>query len=57
MKKHLTADEVRKIFSDPYSLRKGIELWKTAEKRGEKLIRSIKNERKKLLRKLIEKFD
>jgi hypothetical protein len=49
MKKHLTEDEIRKVFSDPYSLRKGIELWKTAEKKGEEFIKKIKKERKKLL--------
>jgi len=49
MKKYLTEDDIRKIFTDPNSLRKGIELWKTAEKRGEAFMRKIKNERKKSL--------
>jgi hypothetical protein len=49
MKKYLTEDNIRKIFTDPNSLRKGIELWKTAEKRGEVFMKRIKNERKKLL--------
>ncbi|MHC1636528.1 MAG: SDH family Clp fold serine proteinase [Candidatus Methanospirareceae archaeon] len=48
-KKYLTEDDIRKIFTDPNSLRKGIELWKTAEKRGQTFIRKIKNERKKSL--------
>ena len=47
MKKYLTEDDIRKIFTDPNSLRKGIELWKTAERSGEVFIRKIKNERKK----------
>lgn len=49
MKKYLTEDDIRRIFTDPDSLRKGIELWKIAGKRGETLIRKIKNKRKKLL--------
>ena len=49
MKKYLTEDDIRKIFTAPNSLRKGIELWKTAEKRGEAFMRKIKNERKKSL--------
>lgn len=49
MKKYLTEKDIRKIFTDPNSLRKGIELWKTAEKKGEEFIRKIKNERKKSL--------
>jgi hypothetical protein len=51
MKKHLTNAEIRKIFTDPYLLRKGIKLWKDAEKRGEEFIRNVKEERKKLLEK------
>ena len=47
MKKHITDVEIRKIFSDPNALKKAIKLWKEAEKRGEKLIRKIKEERKK----------
>ena len=53
MKKHITNTEIRKIFSDPYSLKKGIKLWKEAEKRSEKFIRKIKEERKKLLERTI----
>lgn len=34
MKKHLTSKEIKKIFSDPLSLKKGIRLWSKAE--GEK---------------------
>ncbi len=49
MKKHLTDAEIRKIFTDPYSLKRGIKLWKDAEKRGEEFIKNIKEERKKLL--------
>jgi len=51
MKKHLTDDEIKRIFTDPYSLKKGMKLWKDAEKRGEEFIRNIKEERKKLLKK------
>ena len=50
MKKYLTEDDIRKVFTDPNSLRKAIKLWKTAEKRGEAFVRKIINERKKLLR-------
>lgn len=46
MKKHLTVAEIREVFSDPYSLRKAIRLWKEAEKEGEELIKRIKEERK-----------
>jgi len=51
MKKHLTDDEIKRIFTDPYSLKKGMKLWKDAEKRGEEFIRNVKEERKKLLKK------
>ena len=47
MKKYLTEDDIRKIFTNPDALRNGIRLWKTAERRGEVFIRKIKNERKK----------
>ena len=50
MKKYLTEDEIRKIFTNPDSLKKAIKLWKTAEKREEVFIRKIINERKKLLK-------
>jgi len=53
MKKHLTDTEIREIFSNPYSLKRGIKLWKDAEKRGEKFIRNVKEERKKLLERTI----
>ena len=49
MRRYLTENEIRKIFTDPNSLKKGIELWKKAEKRGEAFAREIKNERKKSL--------
>jgi len=49
MKKHLSDEEIRKIFSDPYSLRKGIKLWKDAEKKGKEFVKHIKEQRKKLL--------
>jgi len=35
MKKYLTEDDIRKVFTNPNSLRKAIKLWRTAEKRGE----------------------
>ena len=50
MKKYLTEDDIRKVFTNPNSLRKAIKLWKTAEKRGEAFVRKIINERKKSLR-------
>jgi len=52
MKKHLTDGEIKRIFTDPYSLKRGMKLWKGAEKRGEKFIRHVKEEKKKLLEKL-----
>jgi len=50
MKKCLTEEEVRKIFTDPNSLRKALTLWKTAEKRGYNLVRRMINERKEELK-------
>jgi len=47
MKKYLTEDDIRKIFTNPNALRNGIKLWRTAERSGEVFIRKIKNERKK----------
>ena len=44
--------KIRKIFSDPNSLRKVIELWKNAEKKGEPFIRKIINERKEQFKRL-----
>ena len=52
MKKHVSDIEIRKIFSDPYSLKKGMKLWKDAEKRGKEFINKVKEERKKLLERL-----
>ncbi len=49
MKKCLTEEEVRKIFTDPNSLRKALVLWKMAEKRGYNLVRKMMNERKEEL--------
>jgi len=46
MKRRLTEEDIRKIFTDPNSLRKTLVLWKTAEKRGYKLVRRMINERK-----------
>ena len=50
MKKYLTEDEIRKIFTNPDSLKKAIKLWKTAERGGEVFVRKMINERKKSLR-------
>ena len=50
MREHLTEEDMRKIFTDPNSLRKALVLWKTAEKRGCKLVRRMINERKERLR-------
>ena len=46
MRKHLTEEDMRKIFTDSNSLRKALILWKTAEKRGCNLVRRMMNERK-----------
>ena len=46
MREHLTEEDIRKIFTNPNSLRKALVLWKTAEKRGYKLVRKMVNERK-----------
>jgi len=48
MKRHLTEEDIRKIFTDLNSLRKALVLWKTAERRGLNLVRKMINERKKL---------
>jgi len=50
MKRCLTEEEVRKIFTNPNSLRKTLVLWETAEKRGYKLVRKMMNERKEELK-------
>jgi len=50
MKKYLTEDDIRKIFTNPNALKDAIRLWKTAEKNGMPLIRKIINERKELLK-------
>lgn len=47
MKKCLPTEMIRKIFSDPLALKKGQQLWKTAEKKGEKFIKEVKNKRRK----------
>jgi hypothetical protein len=49
MKKHLTDAEIKKLFTNPYSLRKTIKLWKDVEKGGMEFVRNVKEERKKLL--------
>jgi hypothetical protein len=54
MKKHLTDTEIKKLFADPYSLRKTIKLWKDAEKGGMEFVRNVKEERKKLFEKTIK---
>ena len=56
MKRHLTDVEIRKIFTNPYSLKKGLKLWKDAEKKGNELINRVKEERKKLLKPLVYSF-
>ena len=42
-KKVLTLKEIKKIFSDPFSLRKTIKKWKKAEKEGLKFVEFFKN--------------
>ena len=48
MKRHLTEEDIRKIFTDLNSLRKTLVLWKTVERRGLNLVRKMINKRKKL---------
>ena len=52
MKRHLTEEDIRKIFADLNSLRKALVLWKTVEKRSYNLVRRMINERKEELRRL-----
>jgi len=52
MKKHLPLEKIREVFSDPLALKKGQHLWKNAEKKGEKFIKKIKDERKKTLERI-----
>jgi hypothetical protein len=49
MRRHFTQKDIKKIFTDPLSLKKGQKLWKDAEKKGEKFIKEIKHERGKIL--------
>jgi len=49
MRKRLTEEGIRKIFTNPNSLKRALTLWKTAEKRGYKLVRRMINERKEEL--------
>lgn len=35
-KKYLTLEEIKKIFSDPNSLHKGLKIWNEAERKGRK---------------------
>jgi len=49
MKKHLTEAEIKKLFTDPYSLRRTMELWKDHERRGMEFVRNIVERRKKML--------
>ena len=46
MKKHLTDDEIKRIFTDPYSLKKGMKLWKDAEKRERSLLEMLRKKGK-----------
>ena len=50
MREHLIEEDMRKIFTNPNSLGKVLVLWKTAEKRGYKLVRRMINDRKEGLR-------
>jgi len=50
MRGYLTEEDIRKIFTNPNSLRKVLVLWKTAEKRGYKLVGRMINDRKEELR-------
>jgi len=50
MKKYLTEDDIRKIFTNPNALRNAVKLWKTAERNGMPLVRKIINERKESLK-------
>ena len=50
MRRHLTEEDIRKIFTNPNSLKRALTLWKTAEKNGYNLVRRVINERKEELR-------
>ena len=50
MREHLTEKDIRKIFTNPNSLKRALTLWKTAEKNGYNLVRRMINERKEELR-------
>ena len=50
MRGHLTEEDIRKIFTNPNSLKRALTLWKTVEKRGYNLVRRMINERKEELR-------
>ena len=50
MRRHLTEEDIRKIFTNPNSLKRVLTLWKTAEKNGYNLVRRVINERKEELR-------
>ncbi len=42
-RKHLSLKEIKKLFSDPFSLQKTIKKWKKAEKEGLKFVEFFKN--------------
>jgi len=42
-RKHLSLKEIKKLFSNPFSLRKTVRNWKKAEKRGLKFVKFFKN--------------
>ena len=50
MRRHLTEEDIRKIFTNPNSLKRALTLWKTAERKGYKLVRRMINDRKEELR-------
>ena len=57
MRKHITNAEIRRIFSNPNSLKKGMKLWKNAEEKGCRFIRKVKEERKRMLESLVCLFN
>lgn len=44
MKKYLSEVEIRRIFSDPLALKKGMSLWKSSEQKGPLYSKSIKTD-------------
>ncbi|WP_161969595.1 hypothetical protein [Candidatus Methanodesulfokora washburnensis] len=48
----MTTDDIKRLFGDPYSLRRVMETWKDCEEGGMDFIRDIKERRKRMLRRM-----